>query len=70
LQKIDLENKLHPIFLNVPFKNIKPWRIRLVRNNQTTLFPIPPKKNHFEKQKRNLHLSLNIPLVPFGKGEK
>jgi len=54
----------------VPFKSIKPWPIPLVRNNQTTLFPMPPKKNHFEKQKRNLQLSLNIPLVPFAKGEK
>jgi hypothetical protein len=52
----------------VPFKNIKPWPIPLVRNNQTTLFPMPPKKKHFEKQKRNLQLSLNIPIVPFGKG--
>ncbi len=39
-------------------------------NNQTTLFPMPWKKNHFEKQKRNLQLFLNIPLVPFWKGEK
>ncbi len=31
---------------------------------------MPLKKNHFEKQKRNLQLSLNIPFVPFGKREK
>ncbi len=31
---------------------------------------MPRKKNHFENQKRNPQLSLNIPLVPFGKGEK
>jgi hypothetical protein len=31
---------------------------------------MPPKKNHFEKQKSNLQLSLNIPLIPFGKEEK
>ncbi len=31
---------------------------------------MPLKKNHFEKQKISLQLSLNIPLVPFGKGEK
>jgi len=54
----------------VPFKNIKPWPIPLVRNNQSTLFPMPQKQNHFEKQKRNLQLSLNIPLISPGKGEK